>query len=598
MDKFDSANVVICIPIYKPELSIFEQAALRQLNKVLANYQRVFFAPESLAFDFGELGEGIKIERFPDCFFRGMINYSALLLNVDFYRRFQQYEYMLIYQTDAFVFSDRLADFCAMGYDYIGAPVSRINPLWNFITARVGNGGLSLRKVSSAIRMLEKCKEELDGPLAGMFWQWEDIFWGYCGRHKHLNFKVPSVRLATEFALQDDVAHGFKRMQKGWRPFGCHGWWQMDYYLWRPIIEACGYNFSGGEKYEKKRFPRLDNYLKSRNTVNFHYLWGLYKNGLYKKMMMVLKSWLALYPPDDSAWQLNMENIICLWRLIEMEHANNKYFRIPCQKLLISALQNAIKMGVKDALCRSLIVSMLPYLQKYDYKEMQDLAKQIRENIWKIWSDTGRKDVVSRRDKKNKIIVISKAFDDDWLVESFVRHTLTFATALVLDISNASRKVEKILDDLEQEGLPIVLHKQSLQWQDVADDMDLVLEFSMNDFILPQVSSDSVNEYLCKLKKGCSYLVEMGRYMPYLPFAYNEKFILTRPLMRYIEGKDFAYLLNVDGKQANKIEGLYIARMEGKNNLLLNRGIMPADMELVDISYFAMNHRLIYTHGE
>lgn len=45
------------------------------------------------------------------------------MLEADFYRRFGKYKYMLIYQLDAFVFSDKLLDFCEMGYDYIGAPV-------------------------------------------------------------------------------------------------------------------------------------------------------------------------------------------------------------------------------------------------------------------------------------------------------------------------------------------------------------------------------------------------------------------------------------------------------------------------------------------
>ena len=40
------------------------------------------------------------------------------------YSRFEKYEYMLIYQLDAFVFSDRLMEFVEAGYDYIGAPLN------------------------------------------------------------------------------------------------------------------------------------------------------------------------------------------------------------------------------------------------------------------------------------------------------------------------------------------------------------------------------------------------------------------------------------------------------------------------------------------
>ena len=86
------------------------------------------------------------------------------MLNPNFYQRFRRFEYILIYQLDAFVFSDRLEEFCRLGYDYIGAPW----PLGDgnkhneelvvegnhFLT--VGNGGFSLRRVQACIDALWK----------------------------------------------------------------------------------------------------------------------------------------------------------------------------------------------------------------------------------------------------------------------------------------------------------------------------------------------------------------------------------------------------------------------------------------------------------
>jgi len=154
-----------------------------QLNKKLGKYPRIFIAPESLMFDYGIYGEDIMVETFPDYYFKSVLNYSALMLNRDFYQRFAKYKYMLLYQTDAFIFQDKLSEFCSLDYDYIGAPVPMVDPIWYFIGGRVGNGGFSLRKISSAIRMLE-CWNDIVGesPLASVFWQWEDVFWGYCGQ--------------------------------------------------------------------------------------------------------------------------------------------------------------------------------------------------------------------------------------------------------------------------------------------------------------------------------------------------------------------------------------------------------------------------------
>ena len=118
-----SHDVIIVVPIYRSELRETERVSLLQLQKVLGNYPRVFLAPASLSFDFGALGRGFGVERFDDAYFDGLSGYSCLMLSDEFYARFADYQYVLIYQLDAFVFQDTLRAFCALGYDYIGAPV-------------------------------------------------------------------------------------------------------------------------------------------------------------------------------------------------------------------------------------------------------------------------------------------------------------------------------------------------------------------------------------------------------------------------------------------------------------------------------------------
>lgn len=61
------------------------------------------------------------------------------MLTKEFYLRFRQWEYLLIYQLDAYVFQDELMDWCNKGYDYIGAPFLKLNREvdWN----NCGNGG-------------------------------------------------------------------------------------------------------------------------------------------------------------------------------------------------------------------------------------------------------------------------------------------------------------------------------------------------------------------------------------------------------------------------------------------------------------------------
>ena len=48
--------VIICVPVYKKALNPLERFSLRQLNLILPKYKKVFVAPESLEFDYGDVG--------------------------------------------------------------------------------------------------------------------------------------------------------------------------------------------------------------------------------------------------------------------------------------------------------------------------------------------------------------------------------------------------------------------------------------------------------------------------------------------------------------------------------------------------------------
>jgi hypothetical protein len=80
--------------------------------------------------------------------------YNSLLKSIKFYEKIIQFKFLLIVQTDAFVFSNRLIDFCK--YDYVGAPWKRDS--FKFINGRVGNGGFSLRNVNKICYVLKSKK--------------------------------------------------------------------------------------------------------------------------------------------------------------------------------------------------------------------------------------------------------------------------------------------------------------------------------------------------------------------------------------------------------------------------------------------------------
>ena len=113
-------KVAVVIPAYKEQFSELELISLEQEQKVLGQYPLIFIAPEGRKLP--ALPEGSQVLRFPAAFFEGVAGYNQLMLQPAFYQAFFGYDYMLLYQLDAFVFSDQLAHFCGLGYDYIGAP--------------------------------------------------------------------------------------------------------------------------------------------------------------------------------------------------------------------------------------------------------------------------------------------------------------------------------------------------------------------------------------------------------------------------------------------------------------------------------------------
>lgn len=238
-------NVIVIIPRYKENLENLESISLAQGKKILHNYDICYISPEKMRSYYQKIGE--KAEFFSDRNFDSVKAYSLLLLSPQFYQRFIEYDYMLIYQLDAFVFYDKLSSFCNMEYDYIGAPL----PYWvgwPYSVNRVGNGGLSLRKVKACYKAVKEympyvaSKEPflMSKLLTGEYG--EDCFFIYCGWSKDIDFKTAPTKVAIKFSLQSDFNHVFDSLSERTLPFGCHAWNKLNAInVWKSYIETRGY---------------------------------------------------------------------------------------------------------------------------------------------------------------------------------------------------------------------------------------------------------------------------------------------------------------------------------------------------------------------
>ena len=259
-------NAVIIIPLYKEKLSPLEEISIGQCFKILSSYTIVAIKPKKLSLEFYKFSFDEVVE-FDNEYFSNPAGYNRLMLSSEFYKRFLDYKYMLIYQPDAFVFKDDLSYWCSQGYDYIGAPWIRYTaypdifkkiknqtlrflhtkfnikqPNTDLPTAiqlenRVGNGGLSLRNVEVFYNLCIRDKKMIDYYNSRPEHQFgEDVFFGLEANRKKKQLNIPHYTKAIYFSMNDHLGYSFK-LTNGELPFGCHAW---DLYrdFWAPIFQT------------------------------------------------------------------------------------------------------------------------------------------------------------------------------------------------------------------------------------------------------------------------------------------------------------------------------------------------------------------------
>ncbi|MDD3511336.1 MAG: DUF5672 family protein, partial [Fermentimonas sp.] len=119
---FNVKDCVIIIPVYK-SLEVNDRIAIKQAINMTPGVDKTFIMPDNLPIDesFSEFSN-FSVERFENHYFTGKMSYNRLMLSINFYKRFIDYKYMLIHQTDVFLFKPDLQYWCNKNYDYIGAP--------------------------------------------------------------------------------------------------------------------------------------------------------------------------------------------------------------------------------------------------------------------------------------------------------------------------------------------------------------------------------------------------------------------------------------------------------------------------------------------
>lgn len=265
-------RVAIMVPLSnRAELTADEQISLRHLRHFLGHFDKYAIAPPGLEVDLPDF----TILRFDARYFGSAQNHKRLLFSPHLYEAFRGYEFLLTYHLDALVFSDQLLAWCDRGFDFIGPPwIKHPDAPYAGMTqieGRVGNGGFSLKNVSSFLNVLRSPRRAVEPQV---YWrqaqaqshnlralakgvseylllhfsrynnaQWEvarwrkneELFWDRRARHYYPPFRIATAEEALPFGFEAVPEYCFEL--NGRRlPFGCHAWPKFGRAFWESYL--------------------------------------------------------------------------------------------------------------------------------------------------------------------------------------------------------------------------------------------------------------------------------------------------------------------------------------------------------------------------
>jgi hypothetical protein len=249
-----SASVALVIPHHSDRLTADEALSLRHLQTYLGEYETYAVVPEGSALRL----RGAAVRTLPRRFFRDHRAHQQLMLSPLLYELFASYEFVLVYHLDSLVLARELAFWCARGWDYVGAPWLRRDGAGELVLDGVGNGGFSLRRVESCLRVLGTLRRPLPrlrvgasfavrvgkrlakpgAPIRQLLrdrYLFEDKFWGLEAPRLDPSFRVAPAEEALAFAFETHPRVCFE-LNKSRLPFGCHKWTAHEPDFWQPYL--------------------------------------------------------------------------------------------------------------------------------------------------------------------------------------------------------------------------------------------------------------------------------------------------------------------------------------------------------------------------
>ena len=259
-----SEKLAVVIPTQKFNLNYIEEEVLNRISQLYSDRYSLFLVvPEYSPINYENKGfKNIYLN--PTFFFDDIQGNNSLLLDINFYKIFENYNFMLMHHLDAIILKDEVEYWVSKNYSYIGGPSIHKS----FFTKKpiaikyFCNGGLSLRKNSDFIKVLNskniyfnildlnvvkalakfkhmknylnlinknyQIKNYFDVQnFAKEYFLNEDTFWTILAKLFIKDFRLPDNTLeCANFCI--DRGHEFYATKHRINPFGIHGYTEKN----------------------------------------------------------------------------------------------------------------------------------------------------------------------------------------------------------------------------------------------------------------------------------------------------------------------------------------------------------------------------------
>ncbi len=139
-------------------------------------------------------------------------DYNFVLKDKGFWKKLQEHQRVLIFQTDSLMFRFGIEQF--LTYDYVGAVWPWWKKRFNTVDKMGGNGGFSLRNVNKMIEIIEKHSETSIDDMPD--YQNEDVFFSYHLFHDK-NAILPNWNIAMRFASESFLCKHSLGVHQAWK---------------------------------------------------------------------------------------------------------------------------------------------------------------------------------------------------------------------------------------------------------------------------------------------------------------------------------------------------------------------------------------------